>query len=99
MRGITAVPAHAIFGIVMGYYLGMARFATSGAGIYLAKSLLVPIMLHGLYDYFLLSGIPWLAFLLIPYLLYLYVTGYRRMKALNLMKNEHYDANLDPYKK
>jgi protease PrsW len=26
MRAFTAVPAHAIFGITMGYYFGMARF-------------------------------------------------------------------------
>ncbi len=54
-RSLTAVPAHAMFGALMGYYVALARFAPLRRRSYLWKSLLVPIVLHGLYDFPLLS--------------------------------------------
>ena len=52
IRMFTAVPAHAVFAILMGYYLGKARFGSSpvwSAGL----ALVVPTLLHGIYDYVL----------------------------------------------
>jgi protease PrsW len=52
LRMFTAVPAHATFAIMMGYYLGRAKFLHA-KGLYLAfLSLLVPTVFHGAYDYF-----------------------------------------------
>ena len=48
-RAVTAVPAHACFGAVMGYYYAQARFGSSGERS-LVPVLAVPILLHGLYD-------------------------------------------------
>lgn len=52
IRMFTAVPAHAVFAILMGYYLGHARFGnrTLMASI---LALAIPALLHGTYDYFL----------------------------------------------
>lgn len=51
-RGITAIPAHACFGTFMGYYLSKSK--TQKDNFYL--SLLIPILLHGIYDFLILSG-------------------------------------------
>lgn len=79
-RAFTAVPAHALFGIIMGYYLGMARFVPWRRTGYLAKAIIVPWFFHGLYDFFILSGHPVLNFLFIPLMLIMLVMAFRRMK-------------------
>ena len=52
MRLFTAVPAHAAFGILMGYFLGKAKF-THRKNLYSSLiALLIPTLFHGSYDYF-----------------------------------------------
>jgi RsiW-degrading membrane proteinase PrsW (M82 family) len=80
-RALTAVPAHAIFGITMGYYLGIAHMYKELKGPYLARALLVPILLHGIYDFILMVEVGWLLLLFIPYVIVLYVMGMKKMKA------------------
>lgn len=54
MRMFTAVPAHAVFGIVMGFWIGLAKFAdTKGFMRFLLLGLLSATLLHGAYDFFL----------------------------------------------
>ncbi len=52
LRMVTAVPAHATFGIVMGYYLGLKKFDTKNQN-YGLKALGYAALLHGAYDFFL----------------------------------------------
>ena len=56
-RMFTAVPAHAMFGVLMGYFVGRAKFMVSG-NLWLErmKGLGAAILFHGLYDYFLFLG-------------------------------------------
>jgi protease PrsW len=71
LRAFTAVPAHAIFGVFMGYYLGLAKFANSGKRAYfLIMSLLIPILIHGLYNYILMHGSPVLLIAFFPFLIF-----------------------------
>ena len=86
-RALTAVPAHAIFGITMGYYLGIARIYKELKGPYLARALLVPILLHGIYDFILMVEVGWLLLLFIPYVIILYIMGMKKMK-------EHSDTSV-----
>ena len=86
-RALTAVPAHAIFGITMGYYLGIARMYKELKGPYLARALLVPILLHGIYDFILMVEVGWLLLLFIPYVIILYIMGMKKMK-------EHSDTSI-----
>ena len=83
MRSLTAIPAHAIFGIIMGYYLGIAHMYKELKGPNLARALLVPILLHGIYDFILMVEIGWLLLLFIPYVILLYVMGMKKMKELS----------------
>lgn len=83
IRAFTAVPAHAIFGISMGYYLGIAHMYEELRKTYLLRALLIPILLHGVYDFILMVEIGWLLILFIPYVILLYVLGMRKMKTLS----------------
>jgi protease PrsW len=51
-RTTTAVPLHVINGMIMGYHMGMARFATDPAARRknMIQAFAIPILLHGIYD-------------------------------------------------
>ena len=83
LRAFTAVPGHAIFGIVMGFYLGLARFSQNKKGRWLLMALFLPWLLHGIYDFILMSGHPLLLLTFIPFLIFMYRHGLRRMKELS----------------
>ncbi len=75
-RGILSVPAHSIFAVTMGYYLSLAKFSDNGEErTYLNKSLYVPAILHGIFDFILMAKIPAFAALFIPYVIYLWKTN------------------------
>ncbi|MFZ5970077.1 MAG: PrsW family intramembrane metalloprotease [Bacteroidota bacterium] len=50
LRMFTAVPAHASFAVLMGFYLGKAKFEHR-KGYYALHALGVAILFHGIYDY------------------------------------------------
>ncbi|TXE11831.1 PrsW family intramembrane metalloprotease [Seonamhaeicola algicola] len=52
LRAFTAVPAHATFGILMGYFMGKAKFSNSRVLLNLT-GLFFAIVFHGAYDFFL----------------------------------------------
>ena len=54
LRMFTAVPAHATFAVMMGYYLGKAKFTHSRGFLFACLALLAPTVFHGAYDYFLM---------------------------------------------
>jgi len=51
-RAFTAVPAHATFGIIMGYYMGKAKFSRKRVK-YNLMGLALATLFHGVYDFFL----------------------------------------------
>ncbi|MGH1386112.1 PrsW family intramembrane metalloprotease [Kordia sp.] len=51
-RAFTAVPAHATFGIIMGYYMGKAKFSRNRVK-YNLLGLALATCFHGTYDFFL----------------------------------------------
>jgi len=83
LRAITAVPAHAIFGITMGFYFGIARFHIGKEKQMKARAFWVPFLLHGIYDFILMTGIEWLWLVFTGYVVYLYMTGLRLMKTFS----------------
>lgn len=52
LRAFTAVPAHATFGILMGYFMGKAKFSNNKVKWNLI-GLLTATVFHGSYDFFL----------------------------------------------
>jgi protease PrsW len=55
LRAFTAVPGHAFAGAIMGYYVGQAKFRPRDRGRLLAAAIFFPTLLHGLYDFPLLT--------------------------------------------
>jgi len=83
VRAFTAVPAHAIFGITMGFYFGMAKFYPKNQTRLKQKALLYPVLLHGIYDFILFTGIAWLTLVFLGFLVYLYFSALKRIKTLS----------------
>ena len=52
LRAFTAVPAHATFAVIMGYFMGKAKFSNNRLKLNLS-GLLLAVILHGAYDFFL----------------------------------------------
>lgn len=98
MRAITSVPGHAIFGITMGYYLGMATFTGNDTKkkTYMTLSIVMPVIFHGVYDFLLMSKHPFLVLLFIPFMVYLYMNGIKKTKTLCKMDN--YNRRLEKQK-
>jgi len=55
VRAFTAVPAHAAFAVISGYYIGLARFNRKLRNRYLLQGLGFAVLVHGLYDFFILQ--------------------------------------------
>lgn len=59
MRMFSAIPAHALFAILMGYWLGKAKFIHAKEKRLSLLALLTATFFHGIYDYFLfISFVP-----------------------------------------
>lgn len=81
-RAFLSVPAHMLFGITMGYYLSLSKYAQSEKEMkkYYNKSLIVPMVLHGTFNFILLSNHPLLILIFIPYLIYLWTVNIKRLR-------------------
>ncbi len=91
-RGVISVPAHMLFAITMGYYLSLAKFSMDPAlkSVYLRKSLTMPLLLHGVFDFILLSQMEIAFFVFIPFIIYLWITNMKKLNAYyNDSKNNH----------
>ena len=82
VRAFTATPAHALFGVVMGYYLGRYKFEKDNQKL-LYQAFWVPTLLHGLYNLLILTGQIWGVIFFIPYVAYLWVRGIKKLDKLN----------------
>lgn len=52
LRAFTAVPAHATFAVLMGYFMGKAKFSNSKVKLNFT-GLFLAVIFHGTYDFFL----------------------------------------------
>lgn len=82
LRALLAVPAHALFGVGMGYFVGQARFATSKAveTQLLMIGLAVATVMHGAYDFVLFSARPLLMLTVLPLMVFFWVFGLHLVK-------------------
>lgn len=84
-RAILAVPGHGFFAVLMGYYFSLARFHENPKRRqYLIEALVLPILFHGGYDFFLFymtksgSASPLLALVLLVLFTALVIKLWRR---------------------
>lgn len=55
LRAFTAVPAHAVFGVFMGYYVGLAKFSKTQKIALIVTGITLATVVHGIYDFFILQ--------------------------------------------
>jgi len=96
-RAILSVPAHMLFGVSMGYYLSFSKFGTTKKirNRYMVLSLVIPILLHGAYDYILMSHIPYLLLTFIPFVIWMWFFNMKKLKIYynNAKLNSLYSSN------
>ncbi|RXZ76889.1 protease PrsW [Paenibacillaceae bacterium] len=84
MRALLPVSAHALFGVMMGYYLGKAKFSQNvHTRRMIVLSLLLPLFWHGLYDYIMVTITTNWLLLIVPLMVFLWIRGLRKMQRAN----------------
>ncbi len=80
-RGVFSVPAHAVFGVTMGYYLSLAKFSPikDRTKANYIKSLLMPVIFHGIFDFILMADLPQLTVFFVPYVVYLWWLNQKKL--------------------
>lgn len=97
-RAIISIPAHIMFAITMGYYLSMYKFnQEENRYKYILKMILIPIFLHGVFDFILMTKTRGATVVFIIYLVYLWkisldkldqYTDYARKRFIRLRKRK-----------
>lgn len=83
-RALFPVSSHALFGVIMGYYFGKAKMSPLNVKRNIALALIIPVLLHGIYNYILHDiSSNWL-YLLIPFMAALWAIGLKRLKLASL---------------
>lgn len=81
LRGVISVPAHAFFAIASGFFVGFAKEASlkkekKKVLLYLLLALIVPIILHGTFDFLLLTENSVMFGICISFVTLLYIVSY-----------------------
>ena len=82
-RALLPVSSHALFGVIMGYYFGKAKFSKWSKNKWIFFALFIPIFLHGLYDYILLikgNGFH----IIVPFMLILWGLALKKVKKVKM---------------
>ncbi|MNP17263.1 Protease PrsW [compost metagenome] len=84
IRALLPVSGHALFGVIMGYYFGIARFRKDiNTKYFLGYSLLIPWLFHGIYDLILTTVTNYWAWLIVPLMLILWYGGMDKVLRAN----------------
>ncbi|RBW70308.1 glutamic-type intramembrane protease PrsW [Bacillus taeanensis] len=88
-RALLPVSSHALYGVVMGYYFGRGKFIENKSKVkFLIFSLIVPVLLHGTYDYILIKITQKWFYVMIPFMIFLWWLGLRKVKLANKRQTE-----------
>lgn len=90
VRAISAIPGHACDGVFMGYYLGLAKISAINNRQDLKKknlilSILIPTILHGIYDYCLMVGNVLFILLFLIFVILLYKRVLRKINRVSMI--------------
>lgn len=99
LRMFLSVPAHATFGVLMGYHIGLAKFDPENRKRHLLLAIFWPVFFHGTFDFFLfLPKNGWNGWLLSGGALVSYIVAVKLSLKLIRRKQEiskNYFVNLD----
>ncbi|WP_368504528.1 glutamic-type intramembrane protease PrsW [Alkalihalophilus sp. As8PL] len=82
-RALLPVSSHALYGVIMGYYIGRAKMEASKRKWFLMLSLVTPVVLHGLYDFILLTFGMYFLIGLVPFMIGLWILALNKVKWAN----------------
>ncbi len=93
-RTLLPTTAHAVYGIVMGYYIGRAKYHRSKRRLFLVLAAVFPMILHGSYDYILMDFGHYFLLLMIPFMVGLWLLAIWKIKKANKL-NENEKSQMD----
>ncbi|MDD6255294.1 MAG: PrsW family intramembrane metalloprotease [Eubacteriales bacterium] len=87
LRAFTAIVLHAVCGVFMGCYYGSARQSSANRNgnaesMMNARSILIPVLIHGFYDFTASQSSTVFTVIFFIFLIFLYYTAYKRVNAL-----------------
>ncbi|WP_339324300.1 glutamic-type intramembrane protease PrsW [Paenibacillus sp. FSL W8-0194] len=84
LRALLPVSGHAMFGVMMGYYLGRARFSEGAkAKRFLVYSMVIPWFWHGVYDLILATMTQYWIWFIVPLMAFLWYGGMGKVTRAN----------------
>ena len=90
-RALLPVSGHALFGVIMGYYISKAKFAKESKWPFFLLSILLPVFLHGIFNFLLLHQGSWFA--MSPYMVFLWWFGLRKVQLAEVSSFHHFKKN------
>ncbi len=87
-RALLPVSSHALFGVIMGYYISRNKFSKERTNLFLVLALIIPVILHGFYDYILLSEANWIYYIT-PFMIFLWSFGIFKVKRARKLSEIH----------
>lgn len=96
VRAVTAVPGHACFGVFMGIFYGLAKKyqnlgVPSQAEHYRKLAVIVPVIIHGAYDFIATMESSLGGLIFIPFIVVMFIIARSLMK--DAAKNDTYISN------
>ena len=84
-RALLSVPSHAVDGLIMGYYFGLAKEAELAGDRrrrkrFMRLSVLMPMLTHGFYDFALSLDADWILLLFFVFVIALDIWAYKFVK-------------------
>ena len=89
-RSYSAIPLHAICGVIMGFYFGMYAFVSGGKNLSLA--LIVPYVIHGSYNFLVSFSHYYLGVLLVALIFSIFL--YKNVRNSQKLKKKEYEEKI-----
>ena len=72
-RALISIPSHVMFAITMGYYISKYKFEKeTKKNKYLVYAIIIPTLLHGVFDFILMIEYRWAIIVFIVYIIFLW---------------------------
>ena len=92
VRAVTAVPGHACFGVFMGTWYGLAKRREGagdpeGAAVFRRRALVVPLLLHGFYDFCATYEQPVMGLVFLAFVIIMFIAASRLVRRMSESDN------------
>lgn len=91
MRALTSIPLHTFTGVLMGYFIGTAKFSPDTRGGRVMAGFIIAYLLHAVYDTFALSGSS-AALLIFPLVILLFIFGISYLKKGRILSHKRWGS-------